>query len=120
MKIRFYMDEDVMRGGLVRAVRSQRVEVITASDAGMDSKPDDRHLRYAAEHGLVLYSYNIRDYRPLHNSFIEQGLSHARIVLLEQKLRIPLGEQMRRLVRLADKLSAEEMVNRVEFLSSWG
>lgn len=45
MKIRFYMDEDVMRGGLVRAVRSQGVEVVTASDADMDSKPDSSHLR---------------------------------------------------------------------------
>jgi hypothetical protein len=30
-----------------------------------------------------------------------------------------VGEQMRRLLRLVNRLTAEEMQNRVEFLSNW-
>jgi hypothetical protein len=120
VRIRIYMDEDVMRGALVRAVRAQGIEVVTASDVSMEGDPDSRHLHYAAEHGLALFSYNIRDYRLLHTAFLEQGLSHAGIILLEQKLRLSVGEQMRRLVQLVDTLSAEEMEDQVVFLSNWG
>lgn len=31
-----------------------------------------------------------------------------------------VGEQMRRLLRLTSTLTAEEMRNRIEFLSGWG
>jgi hypothetical protein len=33
--------------------------------------------------------------------------------------RYSVGEQMRRLLRLIDTLTAEEMRNRIEFLSAW-
>ena len=47
------------------------------------------------------------------------GQSHAGIILAVQQ-RYSVGEQMRRLLRLTSTLTAEEMRNRVEFLSSWG
>jgi hypothetical protein len=38
---------------------------------------------------------------------------------LRQKQRYSVGEQMRRLLKLIAPVSAEEMINRVEFLSAW-
>ncbi|MDQ3929854.1 MAG: hypothetical protein M3328_12015 [Chloroflexota bacterium] len=55
----------------------------------------------------------------LHAIFMEQGLSHGDIVLSRHN-RYSVGEQMRRLVRLMDTLSAEEMKDQIEYLGAWG
>lgn len=85
----------------------------------MAGENDAKHLEYAAAQGLVLYSFNRGDYAALHTMFMEQGLSHGGIILSRHN-RHSVGEQMRRLVRLADALSAEEMKDRIEYLNAWG
>ena len=47
-----------------------------------------------------------------------QGRSHAGLILAQQQ-RYPVGDQMRRLLRLVAAKSAEQMRNRIEFLSAW-
>jgi len=119
VKVRLYLDEDAMGSRLTRALRSNGLDLVTAYEAGMSEQPDEEHLKYAASQGRVLFSYNIHDYAVLSARFFEQSISHAGIILVEQRS-FDLGEQTRRLVRLADTLSAEEMKDRVEFLNSWG
>ncbi|MEO0888004.1 MAG: hypothetical protein AAFY54_19045, partial [Cyanobacteria bacterium J06648_10] len=54
----------------------------------------------------------------LHTMLLEQGLSHTGIVLALQQ-RYGVGEMMRGVLKLINTRSAEEMKDRVEFLSSW-
>ena len=54
----------------------------------------------------------------LYSNLMRAGESHAGIILAVQQ-RYSVGEQMRRLLRLIDTLTAEEMRNRIEFLSAW-
>ncbi len=119
MKIRLYRDEDTMGKGLVRALRSRSIEVVVAYEVGMAGQEDTEHLSYSTSQGLVLYSFNRGDYMDVHTSLLESGLSHAGIILGANN-RYSIGEQMRRLVRLVETLSVEEMRDRVEFLSAWG
>jgi hypothetical protein len=113
------MDEDAMAGDLVQALRAHSLDFITAAEAGTAGLPDEEHLEYATAHGLVVYSFNIKDFYKLHNDSLERGLSHAGIILCRQRA-YSIGEQLRRILNLVDTLSAEDMQNRVEFLSSWG
>lgn len=119
MKISLYLDEDTMRASLLQALRAQGLDVTSAQEKQMKGCSDEEQLRFATEQGRAIYSFNRKHYMALHTRFIEQGISHAGIIL-EIHNRWPVGEQMRRLVKLVDTLSAEELVNRVEFLSSWG
>jgi hypothetical protein len=41
--VKIYVDEDAMDSDLVTALRSRGVTVITALDAGLIEKPDDRY-----------------------------------------------------------------------------
>ena len=50
---------------------------------------------------------------------MRKGESHSGIILGIQR-RYSVGEQMRRLVRLLHSVTAEQMQNRIEFLSAWG
>jgi hypothetical protein len=117
-RIRLYFDEDAMQQGLITALRARRVAVVTALDAGMANKPDEEHLARASRDGRVLYSFNIADYCSLHEKWLAAGRLHSGIVLAHQQ-RFSLGEQLRRLLYLLNRKSAEEMRCRLEYLSNW-
>ena len=71
-----------------------------------------------AGQGQILFSYNVKDFLALHIRYLRDGKEHAGIVLAKQK-QFGIGEQMRRLLHLTSELTAEEMQNRLEFLSAW-
>jgi hypothetical protein len=119
MKLRLYLDEDAMDNDLVKALRSQGIELVTAFEADMVKEPDEAHLRYATSEGLALYSFNIKDYVVLHSNWLAHGQEHAGLILANQRFHYSVGEQMRRLSRIVLTLSTEEMKNRLEYLSSW-
>lgn len=102
-----------MDKALVSALRGRGLDVLTAREANMVERQDDDHLAFAAREGRVLYSFNVGDYCRLHTQVrFRAGL----VVALQQ--RYTVGDQMRRLLRLAAAKSAEDMRNRIEFLSA--
>lgn len=115
---RLYLDEDAMRRSIVFALRSRSVDVLTASEAGMINRDDQDHLTAAAASGRVLYTFNVVDYCILHQTWISQERLHAGIIVAPQQ-RYPVGEELRRLMRLIGRVPAEKMRNRIEFLSTW-
>jgi hypothetical protein len=116
--IDLYFDEDVMQHGLVFALRSHGVTLTTAAEASFLNRADFEHLIRAADGGHVLYSFNMRDYCRLHEEWMQAGREHAGIILAPQK-QFSIGEQLRRLMQLRACLSAEDMRNRLEFLTNW-
>jgi Tfp pilus assembly protein PilZ len=59
------------------------------------------------------------DFYRIHSEWMREGKSHSGIILGTQQ-HYSVGEQMRRLLRLINRLTAEEMQNRIEFLTAWG
>lgn len=117
--IRLYLDEDAMRHSLATALQTSGVDVATPLSDDKIGLDDASQLAYATEQGRVLYSHNVKDFARLHLEVVESGQNHAGIILTPQK-RYSIGEQLRRLRVLFATLSAEEMNNRMEFLSNWG
>lgn len=119
MTIQLYIDEDAMTHRLSQELRMRGVDVTTALSEGMVERADGEHLEYATQRQRVLYSFNIGDYYQLHTEYLQQGRTHAGIILAQQQ-RYSLGEQLRRLLRIIAIRSAEDMQNNIEFLSAWG
>ena len=117
MRVRLYFDEDSARHSLARELRARGADIATAQEAGMSGRTDEDQLEWAATHSRALYSFNRGDFYRLHTAWLREGRPHSGIVLSKQDLSV--GEQMRRLLRLIHSLAAEEMQNRVEFLSHW-
>ena len=115
MTIRLYLDDDSLARALVKALRDHAVDVVTTLEVGMDGRADEEHLQYAAEQGRVLCSFNQADFSRLHKEWLLSGKSHAGIILAIQQ-RYSAGEQMRRLLNLIANKTAEDMINRIEFL----
>ena len=107
------MDEAVVRGLPARVV-----DVSTAEEAGMIAREDADHLEYAASQGRVLCTFNVGDFWELHTQYLAEGKRHAGMILMPQQ-RYGVGEQLRRLLRLARTLTLDVMTNRAEFLSAW-
>ena len=115
---RIYFDEDASNSDLVFALRQRGADALTAVEAGMKSASDESQLLWAASAARVLYTFNAGDYYDLHTQFMQAGRKHAGIVIGSQQ-RYSVGEQLRRLLRLLNKNTAETMFNRIEFLSHW-
>lgn len=108
-----------MTHALVRGLRARGVDVSTALEESMIERPDEAHFIFAAEANRTLYSFNVGDFYHLHSKFSAETREHAGLILSRQQ-QFTVGEQLRRLLRLIATVPAEEMKNRVEFLSAWG
>lgn len=117
-QIRLYMDEDSSDTTLVLALQIRGIDVITTLSVNRLSFPDEEQLVWATSQGYVLYSSNIRDFYCLHTAFLSQEKFHAGMILIQQQC-YSVGEIIRGILRLTAAKSAEEMLNQVEFLSSW-
>ena len=115
----FDCDEDSMDRNLLRALLARGMDVRTALEENMIDRGDAEHLDYATQQGRVLFSFNRGDFYQLHTQYLSQDKFHAGIVLANQQ-HYSVGEQMRRILRLSTAMSAEDMRNRIEFLSAWG
>ncbi|MCZ7569437.1 MAG: DUF5615 family PIN-like protein [Ardenticatenaceae bacterium] len=115
MQIRLYVDEDAMARAVVRGLQARGIDVITVLEAGMSEQDDRAQLAYAAAQGRVLYTFNVGHFYQLHSEYLAQGKSHAGIILVYRQ-RYSIGEQIRRLLKVIARKSAEEMKNQIHFL----
>jgi hypothetical protein len=116
--IRLYLDEDAAQHDLIAALRLRKVEVTSAQEQGLVEVPDLAQLEWCRAKARVLYTFNVRHFYALHGEFMRSAREHAGIILAPQQ-RYSIGGQMRRLLRLIERTSAEEMASHIEYLSAW-
>ncbi len=85
----------------------------------MSGASDAEHLAYASARGLAIVTTDEADFARLNKEFGESGREHAGIIVMKQQ-RYGRGEQIRRLRRLIEEVTAEALHNRVEYLQRWG
>lgn len=117
-QLRFHLDEDAEAHALVSALRERGVDVTTTSEARLNEITDEEQLIWTSRQDRTLVTYNVADFCRLHRDFVARGRHHAGIVIAEQQ-RLPVGEMMRRLLRLRAAVDAETMRDRLEFLNRW-
>jgi hypothetical protein len=113
--IRFFTDEDLY-GAISPALRRAGFEAISTPEAGRLRESDESQLIWAAAHGYVFVTFNVGHFADRHAQWMRSQQHHAGIVVSQQR---PIGDVLRRLLHLANTLHAEEMRDRLEFLSDW-
>jgi hypothetical protein len=113
------LDEDCQAHALAKALQQHGVDTTTTNELELGGVTDERQLEAAYQAGRVLVTNNICDFVPLHSRWLAEGRTHSGIVVFPQQ-ELSIGEAVRRLARLVHTLRAEDMVNRLEWLSSWG
>ena len=114
-----YLDDDSQDASLIRALRRTTLAVAVCREEGMNGANDAAQLQFAIEHNFVLYTANVRDFELLHRALLRSGGTHPGIIY-HPRHRFSVGEQAKRILRLWESLTAEDMANRTESLSQWG
>ena len=77
---------------------------------------DAEQLALAASLNRVIFTFNRGNFVQLHMEYLTGGRSHAGIIVSDQ---LEIGVVIRRLLRLLDARSAEQMQDWLEFLINW-
>lgn len=86
--LRVYLDENVPHS-LYVSLMQRGVAVTTAQAAQTRSLPDDDQIRFAAAHGLVLLTTNVRHFHRWHRTFRARGENHGGIITVPQDDQLP-------------------------------
>lgn len=113
--IAFFSDEDVY-GELAGILRSHGFDALSTPEAGRLSEPDALQLEWCHEKRRCIVTFNVGDFANLHREWLTAGKHHAGIIVSDQR---PLGDLLRRVLRLARTLTADEIAYRLEYLSDW-
>jgi hypothetical protein len=114
-EVRLYVDEEAGENAVVRGVRARGFDVLTTIDANRCGATDRHQLAFAVEQGRAIYTFNVGDFARLHREYLLQGIDHTGIIVLPDQ-RCSIGERIRRLAGFLSRVTAEEMVNRTEYL----
>lgn len=108
MAIKFYTDEHI-HPAVVTALRKQKVDILTAQEAGQLGIADESHLQFAASQGRSIITQD-RDFLRLH----QKNVAHHGIIYSRQ------GTSIREIINglrlIHEAMTEEEMLNHVEFL----
>ena len=117
LSIRCYLDQHVP-DLFAYDLRKYGYDVVIAREVGNERATDEAHLLWASEHNRVILTSDFDDFPVLAERFYLNGRNHAGIILMEQPQFISYGELLRRLLKLMDTLTADEMINKVEWLDN--
>jgi predicted nuclease of predicted toxin-antitoxin system len=98
---------------LAKILREQGFDVIHVNDVNLDATPDAKILEFAAGEHRAVVTFNVRDFVPLAVQYYEDGKEHYGVVVSKE---ISHGELKRRVTKLLESVTAEELMNSVRYL----
>lgn len=113
--LKLYLDGYIWRE-LTRQLRAKGYDALHVVDAGRQGFADEAQLEFATQQGRAILTYHVKHFSPLARLWYEAGREYAGISL---SVELPRGELMRQVIRLLEKVSADEMANRVRFLQDF-
>ncbi len=111
--IALYLDEDVsvVAGDLLHA---HGFDVLTTRDAQNLGQSDQAQLSYATLHQRAIFTHNRMDFEALHVDCLHEKRAHAGILIANR--RASDLELARRIMKLLDTFTADEVVNQLLYL----
>lgn len=83
------------------------------------SSSDEEQLRYAAERGMAILTYNGQDFIPIAEAWYFGHKTHCGIIVSPQFSQRQFGELLRQTLRLLNNVTADEIYNQVIFLQQF-
>jgi len=115
MPLKLYLDEDI-QAELAPALRLRHYDVISTRDAGRQEATDRDQLEFAVSERRAILTYNVKDYVPLYIDYLQRSQTHYGIIVSPQ---LSFSAAFHRIMNLLSNLTAEDMMNRLEYLSNW-
>lgn len=110
---RVHLDADASNASLERELRKRGHDVTRAPNEWIKTEANDEEvLLSAAKRGRVVFTFNTRDFVRLARRIFK----HAGIIISPQH---PMPRVLKALDRFFNEITAEEMQDRVRWLSDW-
>lgn len=109
---RLLLDEHIW-AYLAKLLREQGFDVIHVNEVDLVATPDDEIMEYAVGEHRAVVTFNIKHYIPLSIQYFEDGKEHYGVVVSKA---ISQGELQRRVTKLLESVTAEELMNAVRYL----
>ena len=106
------LDEQIWKY-LAKLLREQGFDVIHVNEVDLDATPDEKIMEYAAGEHRAVVTFNVRDYVPISVQYFEDGKEHYGVVV---SIELSHGELRRRVTKLLESVTAEELRNAVRYL----
>ena len=110
--VRLYLDEDVSVV-LAAVLQARGYSALTTRDAGRLHHSDADQLDFAASHGLAIVTHNRSHFEALAAEYLAAGRSHPGIIIA---VRRPASELARRLLRILETVTADELRDVVRYV----
>ena len=107
--IRFHLDENSSQA-IAEGLRRRGVDVTTTPEVGLLGALDEEQLAYCRVEGRAIFSYDEDMLR-----LAAAGVEHAGVAFCQQRRR-GIGDIVRALVLLWERLEPDEMVGQVKYL----
>ena len=115
---RLYLDHHV-NARLATDLRARGFDVLTAHEAGLAAALDEAQLQFAAKAGRAVLTFDIADYSVLADQWYRQGKHHAGIIISDELKGPAYGELLRRVLRLLNEVTADELCDTVRHLEEF-
>jgi hypothetical protein len=106
--VRLYLDRHIMKR-LATDLRGRGFDVLTTEEAKLDTASDAEQLTFASDQGRAIFTFNIRDFAPLHEQWLATGRTHAGIIVSQQMGRRQYGLLLERMQRLLEHFMADDL-----------
>ncbi len=116
--VRLYLDRHIKKQ-LAIDLRQRAFDVLTTEEAGLDTAPDEEQLAFASKENRAIFTFNIRDFAPLHEGWTALGRPHAGIIVSQQLGSRQYGILLARMLRLLDHFAADQMCNNLVYLEQF-
>ena len=117
--IHLHLDEDADAHALLNGLRHRGCDVTSSRERGLLPASDEEQLAWTTQNGRVIYTYNAADFCRLHSECLRRGQHHGGIIIGDQQT-VSVGEELRRLIRLCDSKTVEQMRDALEYLGARG
>ena len=115
MPIKLYLDENV-QASLAAALRRKGYDTISAKEMNRLGCSDQEQLEFAIASRRAIFTYNTKDYVALYTEYALRAQEHYGIMVSPW---LSVSTAFGRMRRLLAALTAEDMINRLEYLSNW-
>jgi hypothetical protein len=116
MPPRLYLDEHISSPRLARQLQKYGFDVTSTLDAGMGEASDEEQLAYAVANQRAIVTFNHKHFAVLHTWYLEESNEHWGIVFSTEE---SIDVLRRRLLRLLNAVSADELKNQIRWLNDF-
>jgi len=112
---RIYTDEDIY-GELAEALRKRGVDAESTAEAGNLGLEDREQLAYAVTQKRAILTFNRDHYERLAVEYFLNDREHYGIIISPQ---YEFGELLRRVLKLLESVTADELRNQIRYLQAF-